>query len=102
MAAGKDESRAGGGSKSRSSSEALLVQVDLLVPLAPDLGGSEHASRAALVTEGSLTSTVSTTTRDTRDTGDGTSCMSLYQQLPSFSVAHAFHIPVPQDSAEVW
>jgi hypothetical protein len=42
------------------------------VPLSPDLGGSEHTTGTALVTEGSLTSTVSTTTRDTRDTSDGT------------------------------
>lgn len=50
----------------------LLAKVDLLVPLPPDLGGSEHATRAALVTEGSLTGTVGTTTRDTRNTGDST------------------------------
>lgn len=50
----------------------LLAKVDLAVPLSPDLGRSEHATRAALVTEGSLTSTVSTTTRDTRNTGDST------------------------------
>jgi hypothetical protein len=48
----------------------LLAKVDLLVPLAPDLGGREHATGTALVTEGGLTGTVSTTTRDTRDTGD--------------------------------
>jgi hypothetical protein len=42
------------------------------VPLAPDLGGSEHATGTALVTERSLTSTVSTTTRDTGDTSDST------------------------------
>jgi len=44
------------------------------VPLSPDLGGSEHTTGTALVTERSLTSTVSTTTRDTRDTSDGTTC----------------------------
>lgn len=42
------------------------------MPLAPDLGGSEHATRAAHVTERSLTSTVSSSTRDTGNTGDGT------------------------------
>jgi hypothetical protein len=52
----------------------LLTEVDLLVPLSPDLGGSEHTTGTALVTERSLTSTVSTTTRDTRDTSDGTTC----------------------------
>jgi hypothetical protein len=40
------------------------------VPLAPDLGGSEHAAGTAHVTEGSLTGTVSSATRDTGDTGD--------------------------------
>jgi hypothetical protein len=40
------------------------------VPLAPDLGRSEHATGTAHVTEGGLTSAVSTTTRDTGDTGD--------------------------------
>jgi hypothetical protein len=49
---------------------ALLAQVDLLMPLSPDLGGCEHATASALVTEGGLTSAVSTTTRDTRNTGD--------------------------------
>jgi hypothetical protein len=44
------------------------------VPLAPDLGGSEHATGTALVTEGSLTGTVSTTTGDTGDTGNSTTC----------------------------
>jgi hypothetical protein len=48
----------------------LLAKVDLLVPLAPDLGRREHATGAAHVTEGGLTGTVSTTTRDTRNTGD--------------------------------
>jgi hypothetical protein len=48
----------------------LLAKVDLLVPLAPDLGGCEHATGTAHVTEGGLTGTVSTTTRDTRNTGD--------------------------------
>ena len=40
------------------------------MPLAPDLGGSEHATRAAHVTERGLTGTVSSSTRDTGDTGD--------------------------------
>jgi hypothetical protein len=40
------------------------------VPLAPDLGGSEHAAGTAHVTEGGLAGTVSTTTGDTGDTGN--------------------------------
>lgn len=55
--------------------DSLLAEVDLLVPLPPDFGGSEHAARAALVTKGSLTSTVGTTAGDTGDTGDGTTCL---------------------------
>jgi hypothetical protein len=51
------------------------------MPPPPDLGRSEHATGAAHVTEGSLTSTVSTTTRDTRDTGNSTTCVSIRQQL---------------------
>jgi hypothetical protein len=43
------------------------------VPLAPDLGRSEHASGTAHVTESSLSSAVGSSTRDTRNTGDSTS-----------------------------
>lgn len=42
------------------------------MPLPPDLGRSEHATGTALVTERSLTSTVSTAAGDTRDTSDST------------------------------
>lgn len=70
VAAGHQEGSGRRSSQSGSSSETLLVQVDLLVPLAPDLGGSEHAAGTAHVTEGSLASTVGTATRDTGDTGD--------------------------------
>ena len=59
----------------------LLAKVDLLVPLAPDLGGCEHASGAAHVTEGGLTGAVSTTTGDTRDTGDSAACTVLSDLL---------------------
>lgn len=54
---------------------SLLAKVDLLVPLPPDLGRGEHATRTAHVTEGGLTSTVSTTTGDTGNTCDGTTCI---------------------------
>lgn len=77
VTAGEEE---GGGRRcgnGRSSCETLLVEVDLLVPLAPDLGRGEHATAAALVTEGGLTGTVSTTTRDTGNTGDSATCVVL-------------------------
>jgi hypothetical protein len=99
-----------------------LANVDLLVPLAPDLGRGEHTTGTALVTEGSLTGTVSTTTGDTGDTGDSTTC-SMGSHLVSYcSHTEEFHdrkifvnsnpilpiskkvpnhVPVPQDSAEV-
>ena len=70
VTAGKEKSRAARGGERGGGRETLLVEVDLLVPLAPDLGGSEHATGTAHVTEGGLTSTVSSTTRDTGDTGD--------------------------------
>jgi hypothetical protein len=93
VTAGEEESGGGRSSQSGGGSETTanslvhhiqlrrfqrmfipLANVDLLVPLAPDLGRGEHATGTALVTEGSLTSTVSTTTRDTRNTGDSTTC----------------------------
>ena len=69
VTAGEEEGGASRGGNGRSSSETLLVLVDLLVPLAPDLGRSEHATGAAHVTEGSLTSAVSSATGDTGNTG---------------------------------
>jgi hypothetical protein len=87
---GKEESWDGRSSEGRGSSETStivstasnffksdispLTNGDLLVPLAPDLGWGEHATRTAHVTESSLTSTVSSTTGDTWNTGDGTTC----------------------------
>jgi len=72
VTAGEEKGGGGRGGESGGSSEALLSEVDLLVPLSPDLGRGEHATGTALVTKGGLTSTVSTTTRDTRNTCDGT------------------------------
>lgn len=69
---GHQEGGGGRGSNGRGGSETLLAKVDLLLPLAPDLGGGEHATGTAHVTEGGLTGTVSTTTGDTGDTGNST------------------------------
>lgn len=66
-----------GEGKKKERQNSLLALVDLDVPLAPDLGGSEHATRSAHVTESSLTSTVSTATRDTRNTGDSATCEDI-------------------------
>ena len=84
MTTGHEERGAGRCSNGRSSCETLLAEVDLLVPLAPDLGGCEHASGTAHVTVGGLTGTVSTTTADTWDTGDSATCsvsVSIYPTL---------------------
>lgn len=72
VAAGHDKGRAGGRGQRGGGREALLVEVDLLVPLSPDLGRGEHASGSAHVTERSLTSTVGSSSGDTGDTGNGT------------------------------
>lgn len=72
VATGEEESRDGRSSEGRSSSKSSLSNVDLLMPLAPDLGGSEHSPRATHVTERSLTGTVSTTARDTGNTCNST------------------------------
>ena len=56
--------------REKTEENSLLALVDLDVPLAPDLGGSEHATGTAHVTEGGLTGTVGTATRDTGNTGD--------------------------------
>merc|ERR1711988_1840038 len=95
VAAGHQESSRGRCGDGRSSSEALLAKVDLLVPFPPDLGRSEHAARTALVTEGGLTSTVGTTTRDTGDTGDSTaSTPGLSGSLVTSLLAHGVWLPL--------
>jgi hypothetical protein len=78
---GEEEGWDGRGSEGGSSRETLLAQVDLLVPLAPDLGWGEHATRAAHVTESGLTGAVSSTTGDTWDTGNSTTCGDIVSLL---------------------
>jgi hypothetical protein len=51
---GENEGREGGGGKGGDNGEAALVLVHLDVPFAPGLGGGEHASSTAHVTEGGL------------------------------------------------
>lgn len=59
------------GGKSGGQGVTALTNADLAVPAAPGLGGSEHASMTAHVTEGSLSGAGSTSSRNTRNTGDG-------------------------------
>ena len=46
-----------------------------MVPLSPDLGGCEHTTRSAHITESSLSSTVSSSSRDTGNTGNSATCV---------------------------
>lgn len=68
----KDQRGKSRSSQSRGNGVALLVGVDLAVPLAPSAGGVEHATFAAHVTESSLARARGTTTGDAGDTGNGT------------------------------
>ncbi len=54
VATGKDKRGKRRSSERRNYSEAALVLVDLDMPLTPGLGGREHATTTAHVTEGSL------------------------------------------------
>lgn len=72
------------------------------MPLSPDFRRCEHATRAAHVTESSLTSTMSSTTRDTRNTCNSTTCkftlaIAKPNQTPApFIIPHShpqFHFP---------
>lgn len=73
VSAGHHKRRDSGSGERRSNGVSALVHVDLLVPSAPGLGGSEHTSSSAHVTEGGLSGAVGTTSSDTRNTRDGTS-----------------------------
>ena len=54
VSSSENERGEGRGGESRDDGESLLVLVDLDVPLPPDLGGSEHSSTSAHVSEGGL------------------------------------------------
>jgi len=71
VAAGLDEGGDGGGGEGGDDGVALLVVVDLAVPAAVGLGGSEHTSATAHVAEGTSATGGGTGSGDTGDTGDG-------------------------------
>mmetsp|Transcript_10038 Transcript_10038/g.16897 ORF Transcript_10038/g.16897 Transcript_10038/m.16897 type:complete len:345 (-) Transcript_10038:283-1317(-) len=54
VTSGHDEGHAGGGGEGRSDGVSSLVDVDLSVPLSPDLEGGEHSGLSAHVSEGGL------------------------------------------------
>jgi len=66
VAAAHEEGGKAGGSKGRNDGEALLVEVDLAVPAAVGLGGGEHTTTTAHVTEGG-----GSAASNTGNTGDG-------------------------------
>jgi len=61
-----------GGSKGRSNGMTTLSSVDLSVPSSPGLGGGEHATLSAHVTEGGLSGAGCSSSRNTRNTSNGT------------------------------
>jgi len=69
---GEDKGWEGRSGDGRGNGVSLLVLVDLDVPLPPGLGGSEHSTTSAHVTESGLTGSLGSSTTDTGDTGDGT------------------------------
>lgn len=82
-------------SEGRRDRVALLGDVDLAVPPAPDLGRGEHATSSAHVTEGSLSSAVCASTGHTRDTRDGASSSPrLGRSLVSCLHEHAVCLPL--------
>jgi len=87
---GLDERSAGGGGEGGSDGVSLLVGVYLSVPFSPDLEGSEHATLAALVTEGGLAGTVGTGARNTGNSSNGTTgTPRLSRVLVTLEVEHS-------------
>lgn len=71
------------------------------MPLPPDLGGGEHATSTALITKGSLASSMSSSTRDTGNTSHCTTYLEFFSSIINGDDVLELVIPVPQDSAEV-
>ena len=119
MTTGEEESRDGRSSQSRDGSkspvrfsltvlgvedgDSLLAKVDLLVPLSPNLGRSEHATRSAHVTESGLSSTVGSSSRDTGNTGNSTTYVCVVSHCsaspcsPQIRCFHLHRLPTPSD-----
>jgi len=72
MSFGHDKSGNGSSSDGRRQSKPLLFLSDKPVPSPPDLGGGEHTTSTAHVTESTLAGPVGTTSTDTRNTSNGT------------------------------
>jgi hypothetical protein len=74
VTSGHDEGGDGGGSDGGYGGISFFVEVDLDVPLAPGLGGSETTATTAHVAEGSLAGTMGSSTTDTGDTSYSSAC----------------------------
>lgn len=72
VSSGQDQRSGSAGGESGDDSESSLVLVDLSVPSAVGLGGGEHTSSTAHVTESSLSGAVGSSSRNTGNTSDGT------------------------------
>jgi len=95
MSASLHEGGEGRGSESRGDSISALVHADNAVPPAPDLGGSEHTTATAHVTEGTLSSAVRSTTGNTGNTGHGaTGTPALYRGLMTSSLRDSVGLAV--------
>lgn len=73
VSSGHNESRDGGSRDSGNQSVSLLGLVDLLVPSSPGLGGGEHSSSSAHVSESGLSSSVGSSSRNSGNTSHGSS-----------------------------
>lgn len=71
VTSGKDKGSNSGSSNGRGSGVSLLVEVHLDVPLSPGLGGSEHSSASAHVTESGLAGSVGSGSSNSGDSGNG-------------------------------
>ena len=69
---GHDESGNSSGGDCRDDSVALLGNADLAMPPPVGLGGGEHVTSAAHVTESTLARAVSSTSANARNTCDST------------------------------
>jgi len=70
VTSGENERGNSGSGQSRGDGVSLLVDIDSLVPLSPDLERGEHSTLTAHVTEGSLTGSAGTGTTNSGNTSD--------------------------------
>jgi len=95
VTAGHDEGGDGRSSDGGDESISLLVEIDLTMPLSPDLGGSEHTTLTTHVSEGTLAGSGGTTTRNTRNTSNSsTSTPGDGRVLVTSALEHSVRLAV--------